>query len=216
MRKNLSVVELAEKHNTDKKMNNGVKCQNGVLGHNYAIYYDELFKILKVYKLLEIGVSRGSSIKMWDEFFNKSVAIYGIDISEERFKRIDIETNNIKIFIGNQGDEHFLQQFNGENFDLIIDDGSHRMSHQQISLKILFKYLNSGGVYVIEDLQTSKYNRFFDSKNETTTLDVLFSLQKKEKYLSNYMTEDEYNYLIDNVDSIEFYENNTICFIRKK
>jgi len=211
-----SIVELAKKYGTDKKMNDGNKCRNGVYGHNYATHYDDLLNRIEVKKMLEIGVSWGSSIKMWDDFFDKGVIIYGIDINEERFKRSNIESNNIKIFIGDQSDKKFLQQFSSENFDLIIDDGSHRMSHQQISLKILFKFLRDGGVYVIEDLHTSMHSHFFDSKNETPTLEMLLSLQKKEKYMSNYINNDEYQYLINNIGLIEFHENNTICFISKK
>ena len=39
-----------------------------------------------------------------------------------------------------------------DRVDVIIDDGSHRPDHQQISLSALFPSLVSGGLYFIEDL----------------------------------------------------------------
>jgi cellulose synthase/poly-beta-1,6-N-acetylglucosamine synthase-like glycosyltransferase len=38
---------------------------------------------------------------------------------------------------------------------IIIDDGSHHMDDQQISLYYLTKVLKSGGIYVLEDIHTS-------------------------------------------------------------
>lgn len=211
-----TIVELSKKFDTDKRMDNGLKCYNGVLGHNYAIHYDNILKNLNVDTMLEIGVSWGASIKMWDEFFNKKTSIFGIDINEKRFKCKDIETDNVKIYLGDQGDINFLNEFNIYEFDFIVDDGSHRMKHQQISLKTLFKNLRSGGIYVIEDLHTSNYSSFYDSKNETTTIELIKSLKNGVHYSSNYMNDEEYKYLMNNIENIEIHENNTICFIRKK
>ena len=42
-------------------------------------------------------------------------------------------------------------------FDVIIDDGSHRPDHQQIALGFLFPHLRSGGLYFIEDLMTNGF-----------------------------------------------------------
>ncbi len=40
----------------------------------------------------------------------------------------------------------------GVEFDVIIDDGSHRPDHQQITLAALFPHLKPGGLYFVEDL----------------------------------------------------------------
>ena len=37
-------------------------------------------------------------------------------------------------------------------FDIIIDDGSHQISDQQITFGNFFHLLNSSGLYVIEDI----------------------------------------------------------------
>ena len=215
MLRNKSVVQLAQKYDTDKKMNDGKKCFNGILGHDYAVHYDNVLKNLEVSTMLEIGVSWGASIKMWDEYFDRKTLIYGVDINEKRFRRKNLETPNIKIRLGDQGSIPFLEGFKDISFDFIVDDGSHRMKHQQVSFKTLFKYLRSGGVYVIEDLHTSKHKHFYDSKNETTTIELLKNLKAGKQYKSNYLTEEEYQYLLLNVESVDLFVNNTICFIKK-
>ena len=40
-----------------------------------------------------------------------------------------------------------------ENFDVIIDDGSHKPSDQIKSFEILWPMLSDGGLYIIEDVQ---------------------------------------------------------------
>jgi len=216
MSKNKTIVELSKKYDTDKRMNDGKKCYNGILGHNYAVHYDKTLEDINVSKMLEIGVSWGASIKMWDEYFNKKTLIYGVDINENRFKKKSIETSNIKIKLGDQGNITFLNEFKDISFDFIVDDGSHRMKHQQVSFKVLFKYLRSGGVYVIEDLHTSKHKHFYDSKNETTTVELLKNLKEGNDYTSNYLNKDEYKYLLDNISSVDLFVDDTICFIKKR
>lgn len=211
-----TIVELSKKYDTDKRMNDGIRCYNGVLGHNYAIHYDNHLKSHEVKNMLEIGISWGASIKMWDEYFNGSVNIIGVDINEKRFKKEQIENNKIKIFIGDQGNENFLNTFKEISFDLIIDDGSHRMKDQQTSFKVLFNFLRKGGLYIIEDLHTSNHSSFFDSKPETTTKELLKHLQIKKEYLSKYISNIEYQKLLENIEIVEFFENETISFIRKK
>ena len=48
----------------------------------------------------------------------------------------------------------FIQQSGGD-FDIILDDGGHKMDQQITSFRVLFPILKSGGVYIIEDLGTS-------------------------------------------------------------
>ena len=56
-----------------------------------------------------------------------------------------------------QADAGFLQKVAGEfgPFDLIIDDGSHVNAHVITTFEVLFPLLKTGGLYVVEDTQTS-------------------------------------------------------------
>jgi hypothetical protein len=60
----------------------------------------------------------------------------------------------VKIFRGDQGDVEDLLRVVAQcpKFDIIIDDGSHASYHQQVSLKNLFPFVASNGLYIIEDL----------------------------------------------------------------
>ena len=113
--------------------------------------------------ILEIGVWKGGSMKLWRDFFPNS-KIYGIDCHK------GFAGENV--FIGDQKDPNFLKGVIEKIGvpDIIIDDGSHKMSDQQGSFDILFPLLNSGGLYVIEDLETSYLSDWQDSKPTTVEL----------------------------------------------
>lgn len=42
-----------------------------------------------------------------------------------------------------------------KKFDIIIDDGGHTMNQQKTSFMFLLPLVRSGGLYIIEDLETS-------------------------------------------------------------
>ncbi|MEX1027797.1 MAG: hypothetical protein WD049_07295 [Candidatus Paceibacterota bacterium] len=96
----------------------------------------------------------GASLKMWHEFF-PSGRIFGIDVNpcsyldNERTKTFVVDQSSIRDL------EAFTEATKGVAFDIIIDDGSHRPDHQQISLSYLFKHLKRGGLYFIEDLASN-------------------------------------------------------------
>jgi hypothetical protein len=60
---------------------------------------------------------------------------------------------------GSQDDVAFLSTVNAEGgyFDIIVDDGGHSMKQQITSLMNLFAKVRPGGLYIIEDLQTSYF-----------------------------------------------------------
>jgi hypothetical protein len=63
------------------------------------------------------------------------------------------EGPRIRIAIGSQDDPEFLSNlFRDGKPDIIIDDGSHRADHIQLTFDRLFPVLAAGGLYVIEDL----------------------------------------------------------------
>ena len=64
-----------------------------------------------------------------------------------------------------------------QNFELIIiDDGSHKVSHQLKSLNLLWDKVLSEGLYIIEDIHTSFFNEYVDFN--PTTFQVLKDLKK--------------------------------------
>lgn len=127
----VTLSELAYMYGTDK------------LHHGYMPFYEtNLPKNPK--KILEIGVKSGSSIRMWQKYFPDS-EIHGLDLFMES-PVPDIP--GVKFWQGNQIDWRILEQLRNENFDVIIDDGSHNSRDQMIT----FFGLYNGSHYFIEDL----------------------------------------------------------------
>lgn len=123
--------------------------------------YKKHFVGLKPKRVLEIGVQGGGSLKIWRDMFPEA-EIVGVDI-DETCKQYEGE--RIVVKIGNQTDVKFLKSLG--DFDIIIDDGGHTMSQQQISLKWLMPQLREGGIYVIEDTHTSYWIQFKDIEHST-------------------------------------------------
>jgi cephalosporin hydroxylase len=136
--------------------------------HAYDRYYELYFRDfrhMKGVKILEIGASTGRSMQLWAGYFSEPAAIHGVAYGEDT-KKIDQKQavcdwnpavcDKMTIFKGDQSDPVFLKSITDKyKYDIIIDDGSHVPSHQIISLKYLFSALNPGGLYIIEDLETS-------------------------------------------------------------
>ena len=101
--------------------------------------------------ILEIGVKSGGSLMLWRSLFPKA-KIVGIDIDLSRSTRDD----SIVYIEADQSDAARLEEIGREHgpFDLVIDDGSHVVAHQLISLRSLFDHVSPGGLYVVEDVES--------------------------------------------------------------
>src|SRR5688572_1413838 len=141
--------------------------------HGYTDIYYSLFYLWQnnPIKMLEIGVYDprfpGTSIKMWKSFFS-DLKFVGMDINPEA---IGLEEDNVSIFIGDQGkglDLTELIKKHGSLYDIIIDDGSHKMSDILTSFIMLYPTLRKGGYYIIEDLhcQHAKVRETYDAIGE--------------------------------------------------
>jgi hypothetical protein len=144
----MSYDEVANKHGTDKALGVGY-------GHGYMGYYEKLLEGRELRNILEIGVWRGGSLRMWAELFPGAM-IYGIDTIKEckRFEggRILVETVD-------SGDIGRLGEYasRAPEFDLIIDDGGHIEREVGVALVILWRKLVVGGIYVIEDVECKEF-----------------------------------------------------------
>src|SRR5438874_8047181 len=97
---------------------------------HYFPIYDRHFSWYanKSLTLLEIGVSRGGSLQMWQRFFGPLAKIVGIDIDPKCKAH---ESPGIFVRIGDQSNEVFLRGIVEEIGvpDIVLDDGSHEMQH---------------------------------------------------------------------------------------
>jgi len=111
--------------------------------------------------VLEIGISGGGSLELWNRYFGSKARIVGMDINPD-CKRF--EKPGIKVYIGSQADPAFLEKMVAEigPIDILIDDGSHHFEHQLVTFRTLFKHIRDDGLYVCEDLHTSYWQEDFN------------------------------------------------------
>jgi len=127
----MTLHELAFMYGTDK------------LEHGYIEFYEQHLPN-NPKKILEIGVKEGRSIQMWQKYFPEA-EIHGLDLFME-FPVPSIP--GIKFWKANQCDWEILEILRREDFDVIIDDGSHNSRDQMMTFFGLF----NGKHYFIEDL----------------------------------------------------------------
>ncbi len=157
--------------------------------HTYIEVYEE---ILKPYRstaknILEIGLFSGQSLRMWEQYFTGKV--YGIDCSDQPHGGLqDLRpmiaegTHNIIIMDGTSEDD-IEKNFREIMFDVIIDDGSHQLSHQLDSYKHLKSHLAKGGIYIIEDIQDINRDRtVFENIDIEKNITILDRRSIKKRY----------------------------------
>jgi hypothetical protein len=129
--------------------------------HHYIPLYDRYFARFRgtAVRFLEIGVSKGGSLRMWRDYFGPDAVLYGIDIDPD-CARLDGHAAQVRI--GSQDDPAFLAQVVAEmgGVDVVLDDGSHVMAHVRVALTALFPQLAIGGLYMIEDMHTAYWKDF--------------------------------------------------------
>lgn len=171
--------------------------------HRFTDFYYEYFKNIKDKKLniLELGILDGKSLLTLRDYFVNS-NIYGIDIENKSIK--DYGTR-IKTYLCSQVDKEKLNMlFKDINFDIIIDDGSHMTMHQLKSLGILFKKLNSKGLYICEDIHTSLNRNYINSTTIPLNIFENFYINKNLKIPE--INPDENEYINNNIENIVVYK----------
>ena len=124
--------------------------------HGYDLPYTLFFEGRRAepLRILEIGVLNGASLRVWEHYFPRATII-GLDRDP---RCAAFASPRSHVLIGEQDDPEFLDRVIaefGSEFDLIVDDGGHRMGPQQMSLRLLWPHVRPGGWYVVEDLESS-------------------------------------------------------------
>jgi hypothetical protein len=136
-------------------------------------------------KMLEIGLGctmkygPGLSAHLWKQLLGKNGDIWFAEFDAVCSKNL-METKKdlgFNILVGSQGDSVTCQSWiidSGGNFDIIIDDGSHRNNDIKVSFDVLFPALKSGGLYFIEDLGVGRMSQYTD-KEDIVLADIIAS-----------------------------------------
>jgi hypothetical protein len=188
--------------------------------HNFTEFYDGYFDQMRNESLniLEIGIFKGESLKMWKEYFQNST-IYGLDINNLKHLEED------RIFI-EQADQTDINRMNtvfpSVKFDIIIDDGGHSMYQQQLTLIAMLHRLKRGGYFIVEDLHTSlEPHPFYNNDpSKRTALELIENFKnKKEDFDNFYINKDYIKTIYDQINFCDIYKHNngtSITSILKK
>ena len=208
----IQLERLARKHGTDKQGD-----------HSYVQHYARHLQPFRrrPIRLLEIGIggyqeptAGGPSLRMWKDYFPLGT-IVGLDIVDKSA----LAQDRIHIEVGSQDDpaviERLARSYGG--FDIVIDDGSHVNAHVLRSFELLFPAVTTGGLYVIEDLQTSYWPGLGGSSTDLNRAgtsiaflkSLLDNLHQAEIVRPGYTP----SYLDLNVFGLHVYHN--IAFIQK-
>ena len=128
---------------------------------HYLDIYDKLLRDWqgRDVSFLEIGVYKGGSIRMWRDFWGPKSTVTFLDIDPACAA---LQLDGTKVEIGDQTDTAFLKRIAETYgpFDMIVDDGGHKMDHQNVSFRELWPHLKDRGHYIVEDTHTSYWPGF--------------------------------------------------------
>jgi SAM-dependent methyltransferase len=122
----------------------------------------------KTVTFLEIGCGRGGSLQMWKRYFGPFARIIGVDVNP---KCKQFEEDQIEVYIGAQQESGFLQEVLDQAGvpDIVLDDGSHQMSHIAASFQFLYPRMPKNGIYMVEDLHCAYWEEFEGGLRKPTT-----------------------------------------------
>ena len=228
IKKKLNIIINLDKKDNSKifnysleKLFNHFNCDKGTIlkhnnttikTHNYTPYYEKYFKNIKNNKIriLELGSHEGKGLAAFYYFFPKSSLIganinpFQMRFQSNRIEEIYIDVSS-KIILKN-----FCKYYK-DGFDIIIDDASHNLHDILLTLPVLFKKLNRGGFYVIEDVnQFEVYNNLNPTNETLTPIKILKNIQQKKEFNSQFITTDDVRYLRDNIAEYFFEKGDMI------
>ncbi|NTV91648.1 MAG: glycosyl transferase, partial [Clostridiales bacterium] len=208
----------------------------GKVSDKWLLYLEEYDRQFLPYRdkavnLLEIGIQNGGSLEIWAKYFGNGQNIVGCDVNAI-CAGLRYDDPRVQVVVGDinsDATEKTIISYT-DAYDIVIDDGSHMSGDIVQSFCRYFRLLKDGGIYVVEDLSCSywqKYDgglyepfssisffkRIVDSINhehwgiEKTSAELIHGFG--ERYGA--AVDDE---LLGTVHSVEFF--NSLCIVRKR
>jgi SAM-dependent methyltransferase len=147
--------------NTDKSpfALNSACCQHR---KGYTAVYSIFFSKYKnaVLNFAEIGIEAGASLLTWNSFFSEKCNVYAFEFDKQKIENAkQFNLRNTKFFHTDVNNIEYLDSsFKETNvmFDIIIDDSTHVIEHQNNIINTVSKYLKPGGLLIIEDINRNQ------------------------------------------------------------
>tara|TARA_B100000767_G_C19733253_1_gene522727 strand:- start:849 stop:1700 length:852 start_codon:yes stop_codon:yes gene_type:complete len=191
-----------------------------IQAHGYGNFYEKYFKKIKEKNLniLEIGSFYGNASASLFFYFKNSF-LYAADIFPDLFRYKSKRINNF--FVDSSNELSIKKNIINIaiTFDIIIEDASHSLKDQIISLFLLFKKIKPGGLFIVEELDFPDTRKDMNIYNEKPTLREIFEkIKKNESFNSKYILPNDKKYFLENYSNIEIFKGNfnEIAIIKKK
>ena len=138
----------------------------GKVSDKWLLYLEEYDRLFLPYRenavnFLEIGVQNGGSLEIWAKYFGTGKNIVGCDVNAT-CAGLKYDDPRIQVVVGDINSdvtEKAIKSF-ADAYDIVIDDGSHRSGDIVRSFCRYFRLLKHGGLYVVEDLSCSYWQKY--------------------------------------------------------
>ena len=188
--------------------------------HGYSKIYERYFEKIRNANLnvLELGSFYGNAAGAFFYYFKNS-SIYSGDICPDLFR---YKSQRLKNFYINTSSEISIKKDLIDNqriFNIIIEDASHTLKDQIISLFMLFKILSPKGIFICEELDFPETRKDMNINNEYPDLkNILKAIKSNRDFNSKYIKEEDKKYFLDNFNTIEIFKGkiNEVAVIQKK
>ena len=205
---------------TDQYVQPAKKKSTIIEAHGYAKFYEKFFFLIKDEKIniMEIGSFYGNASAALFFYF-KNANLFAADIFPDLFK---YKSNRVKsIYVDSGKSEKIKSEILDLNisFKVIIEDASHTLKDQIISLFLLFPIIQSGGYFVVEELDFPETRDDMKVNQDGLDLKTIFKrINNNDDFTSPYIDEKSKNYFLENFDFIETFKGNKneIAVIKKK
>jgi cephalosporin hydroxylase len=207
----------------------------GKVSYKWSAYLSEYQRVfeqhrLEPIRLMEIGIQNGGSLEIWSKYFVNATILMGCDINPN-CGLLKYEDPRITVVIGDANTDEIQEKIHAsvENFDIIIDDGSHSSSDIIKSFGCYFERLTDGGLYLAEDLHASYWQEyegglydpyssisFFKRLADVVNYDHWGIEKSRVEFMQSFFIRFGFNLkeeTLKHIHSIEFI--NSICVVRK-
>ncbi len=115
--------------------------------HSYGDTYESLFPDRdEVELVMEVGVADGSGMLAFRDIFPRAT-IVGMDIHQTT-----AHGERIEFHFGDQRSQRDCENAAaGRQFDLIVEDATHKLENTLLTLLYLWPFVKPGGLYVVEE-----------------------------------------------------------------
>ena len=191
-----------------------------IQAHGYSKFYEKIFNELRELNMniLEIGSFYGNASAALFFYFKKA-KIFGADINPDMFRYTSSRINSF--YVNSSLEESLINEILKKKikFKIIIEDASHMLKDQIISLFYLFPILQNGGYFIIEELDFPEKRLDMRLGQEFPDLkSILLAVKSNKNFNSIYINKDLKDYFIKNIDFIEIYKGNfnEMAILKKK